>query len=92
MALAKLDLMTNNYDIFNLGTGKGFSVLEVVKGFEKAMGKPLNYKFTERRFGDVPKLVANIDKATTDLGWIVSKNLDDMCLDSYKFITKRCSK
>jgi UDP-glucose 4-epimerase len=81
--------MENNYDVFNLGTGCGFSVLEVVKGFEKALGKPLNYKFTERRHGDVPKLVANIDKATANLGWKVTKNLNDMCIDSVSFITKR---
>lgn len=49
----------------------------------------LNYSFGERRFGDVPKLVANIEKGTKELGWKVTKNLHDMCLDSYLFITKR---
>jgi len=92
MALNKLSQMGQNYDVFNLGTGCGFSVRDIVKGFEKAMGKPLNYRFTERRFGDVPKLVANIDRATTELGWKVTKSLDDMCKDSYVFITRRFKK
>jgi UDP-glucose 4-epimerase len=61
----------------------------VVKGFEKAMGKPLNYAFGERRHGDVAKLVANIKKGTEELGWKVTKTLDDMCRDSYIFIDRR---
>ena len=89
MAMNKLATMEKNYDVFNLGTGCGFSVLQVVKGFEKAMGKPLNYSFGERRNGDVPKLVANITKASEELGWKVTKHLDDMCLDSFLFIDKR---
>ena len=89
MAMEKIKTTDKNYDVFNLGTGCGFSVLQVVQGFEKAMEKPLNYGFTERRHGDVPKLVANIDKATAELGWKVTKNLDDMCKDSFAFITKR---
>jgi UDP-glucose 4-epimerase len=75
--------------VFNLGTGAGFSVLQVVKGFEKALGAPLSYGFTERRRGDVPKLVANVEKATANLGWKVTKTLEDMCVDSVKFITRR---
>lgn len=49
----------------------------------------MKYKFVERRFGDVPKLVANIDKASAELGWKVTKSLEDMCVDSINFITKR---
>jgi len=85
--LAKLD--KNNIEVYNLGTGCGFSVLQVLKGFEKALGQGIRYKFIERRFGDVPKLVANIDKASHELGWKVTKTLDDMCLDSVSFITRR---
>lgn len=89
MAMNKLNQLEGNYDVFNLGTGSGFSVLQVVQGFEKALGKPLTYGFVERRHGDVPKLVANIDKATAYLGWKVTKNLQDMCHDSVTFILKR---
>lgn len=85
----KLAHLQGNYDVFNLGTGSGFSVLQVVKGFEKAMGRPLSYSFTERRHGDVPKLVANVEKASAQLGWKVTKNLDNMCEDSVRFITRR---
>ena len=67
----------------------GYSVLDVLKGFEKALGKPIKSNITPRRFGDVPKLLANIDKASEHLGWKVTKSLDDMCKDSVTFITKR---
>ena len=56
----KLGSIDKNYEVFNLGTGCGYSVLQVVQGFEKAMGQPLNYTFGERRHGDVTKLVANV--------------------------------
>ncbi len=61
--------MKTNYDVFNLGSGKGYSVLEVVKGYEQALGKPFNWGYTERRSGDVPKLVADPSKANRELGW-----------------------
>lgn len=64
-------------------------MLEVVKGFEKAMDKPLNYVIGEPRHGDVAKLVANIKKATDELGWKVTKSLNDMCKDSWIFIERR---
>ena len=63
-----------------------------MKGFERALGKPIKTQVTARRFGDVPKLLANIDKATDKLGWKVTKTLDDMCMDSVKFITSRVKK
>lgn len=81
--------MTKNYDVFNLGTGSGYSVLEVLRGFEKALGKPVAWSFGARRTGDVPKLVANVGKASSELGWKVTKSLDDMCFDSVTFITNR---
>lgn len=66
MAMNKLPAIEKNYEVYNLGTGCGYSVLEVVKGFEKAMGAPLNYVIGEPRHGDVAKLVANIDKGTKE--------------------------
>lgn len=86
MAMNKIETMEGNIDVFNLGTGCGYSVLQIIKGFEKALGQPIKCQVTSRRFGDVPKLLANIDKASQHLGWKVSKNLDDMCGDSVKFI------
>lgn len=65
----KLKDMPKNYDVFNLGSGVGYSVLEVVKGYEAALGKPFNWGYTERRSGDCPKLVANPTKASKEWGW-----------------------
>lgn len=89
MAMNRLAKIENNYEVYNLGTGCGYSVLEVVRGFEKAMGRPLNYSIGEPRHGDVAKLVANIKKGTEELGWKVTKSLDDMCRDSFIFIDRR---
>ena len=91
MAIKKLTELgdKNNIQYYNLGTGEGYSVLDVLKGFEKALGKPIKTEFIGRRFGDVPKLLANNEKALEKLGWKVTKNLDDMCADSVQFITKR---
>ena len=63
--------------------------MEIIKGFEKALGHSFKWEVTARRFGDVPKLLANIDKASEKLGWKVTKTLEDMCRDSVNFITKR---
>ena len=89
MAMKRLTSMQNNIEEFNLGTGSGYSVFEVLKGFEKALGGPIKTKIAPRRCGDVPKLLANIDKATQVLGWKVTKSLEEMCQDSVNFIQKR---
>lgn len=75
-------------DAFNLGTGKGYSVLEVVKSFEKASGRPVNYKVTDRRPGDIAMCYANPAKAKDILGWEAKKGIDEMCLDSWRFVEK----
>lgn len=84
--------MKANYDVFNLGSGKGYSVLEVVKGYEEALGKPINWAYTERRSGDVPKLVADVNKANREWGWKTQLTLKDMCTDSVNFVQKRMMK
>ena len=56
-------------EVFNLGTGNGFSVLEVIKAFEKVSGKKLNYKFVNRRPGDIEKVWADTSYANKVLGW-----------------------
>ncbi len=72
-------------EIFNLGTGIGYSVLDVVKAFEKANDLTINYVIKERRPGDVAECYANAAKALEKLGWKAEKNLEDMCRDSWNW-------
>lgn len=69
----------------NLGTGKGASVLEVVHAFERASGRPLPYEIGPRRPGDVPAYWADPSLAHTTLGWRARRDLDQMCLDSWRW-------
>ncbi len=75
----------SNYETFNVGTGVGSSVLEVIKSFEKVSGKSLNYKIAPRREGDVIKAYANTVKANTELGWKAKSSLDDAMLSAWKW-------
>ena len=68
----------DEYEVFNLGTGKGYSVLEVVKTFEEVTGVKLNYEITNRRPGDVPEVWAETKLANKELGWKAEKSLTDM--------------
>ncbi|MDT0558562.1 UDP-glucose 4-epimerase GalE [Ichthyenterobacterium sp. W332] len=68
---------TNNYEFFNLGTGKGSSVLEVIESFERVSGNTLNYKIVDRRAGDVVSAFADTEKAKYILGWQTEQSLDD---------------
>ena len=70
-------------EYFNLGTGIGYSVLDVINTFENATGCELNYEITERRDGDVPQLYAATNLAKEKLGWTAVKNLDDMISSSW---------
>ena len=71
--------------IFNLGTGKGSSVLDVVHAFEKACGHEIPYQIKPRRAGDVATNYAACDKARTELGWVAEYDLDRMCADSWRW-------
>jgi UDP-glucose 4-epimerase len=73
------------YDVFNLGTGKGTSVLELVQLFEKITQKPLNYKFGARRPGDVDALYADVSKANKFLNWNTERTIEDAILDAWKW-------
>ena len=73
--------------IYNLGTGVGSSVLDVVKAFEKATGKEIPYQITERRPGDAAICYANPQKAKDELGWSTEKDLYDMCKDAWNWQT-----
>ena len=85
-ALEKLDKEHEGLFIYNLGTGTGYSVLDMVKAFEKATGKEVKYKIAPRRAGDIAKCYADPAKAKIELGWVAEKNLDDMCKDSWHYI------
>jgi len=67
----------SNYEVFNIGTGTGSTVLEVIKSFERVSGENLNYKLTDRRAGDVIAAYADTKKANKELGWKAKLSLDD---------------
>lgn len=74
-----------NIYIYNLGTGRGTSVLELVNAYEKASGKKVKYKIVGRRAGDVDKLYCKPKKAKTELGWEAKLNIENMCKSSYNY-------
>ena len=75
----------NGVEIYNLGTGKGYSVLDIVKNFEKATGIKIKYEIVPRRAGDIAECYADASKAERILGWKAEKSLEDMCKDSWRF-------
>ena len=85
-ALNKLDKEGSGIFTYNLGTGNGYSVLEMVTTFEKATGKNVPHKIGPRRPGDVAICYADPTKAHKELGWKATKTLKDMCRDSWKYI------
>lgn len=74
--------------IWNLGTGHGYSVLDVVKAFEKASGKTIKYKIAPRRAGDIAQCYANPAKANNELGWKAQYGIEEMCRDSWNWQQK----
>jgi len=79
------------YEYFNLGTGNGFSVLEVIKSFEKVANQKLNYQIVDRRPGDVEKIWADTTIANQELGWKAEKSLDEMMSSAWKWQKKLSS-
>ena len=84
-ALEKLDKEKEGLYIYNLGTGHGTSVLEMVNAFEKATGKKVPYKIAPRRAGDLAEYYAKTKKAEEELGWTATKTIEDMCKDSWNY-------
>ncbi|WP_424963032.1 UDP-glucose 4-epimerase GalE [Ekhidna sp.] len=84
-ALEFADNMEENYDFFNVGTGKGYSVLEVIESFEKVSGVKLNYEIVDRRPGDIEKIFADTTKVNQKLGWKAKLGLDDMTHSAWKW-------
>ena len=87
-ALEKLEKEGKGLFIYNLGTGKGYSVLDMVKAFEKSTGKKVAYKIAPRRAGDIATCYSDPTKAKEELGWEATKTLDEMCKDSWNFINR----
>nr|NQU89247.1 UDP-glucose 4-epimerase GalE [Bacteroidota bacterium] len=75
----------SNYEVFNLGTGNGYSVLEVINSFEKISGVKLNYKIVDRRPGDVTEVWADTGFANRELGWKAEKDIDEMNLTAWNW-------
>ena len=84
-ALKCYKMRKDNVQVYNLGTGKGTSVLELVHAYEKATGKKVKYKIVGRRAGDVDKLYCKPSKANKELKWFAKRSIENMCLTSYKF-------
>ena len=89
--LAALDyvLKHKGVEAVNLGTGKGTSVMHVVRAFEKACGHAIPYRIAARRPGDIAECYAETDKAARLLHWHATRDIDDMCRDGWRFAEKR---
>jgi UDP-glucose 4-epimerase len=70
---------------YNLGTGQGYSVLEVIAAFERACGRPVPYQIVARRPGDIAVTYADPSKAKSELGWVAERDLDTMCQDAWRW-------
>lgn len=83
--VAALDHLTEGVHIYNLGTGRGTSVLELVKAFEEANGIKVPYEIVDRRPGDIAECYADVSKAKKELGWTAKRDIVTMCKDAWRF-------
>ena len=83
--VAALNHMKSGFEAYNLGTGVGVSVLELISAFGKACGKNIPYSITDRRAGDIASCYASSQKAEQELGWKAEKTIDDACADSWRW-------
>ena len=83
-ALKKFEDKPDVY-IYNLGTGRGYSVLEVIQAFSKAVGRDIPYVIKPRRPGDIATCYADSTKAKNELGWTAERGIDEMCADSWRW-------
>lgn len=88
-AVEKLDKEKNGLYIYNLGTGCGYSVLDMINTFEKVNGIKINYKIVDRRAGDIATCFADPTKAKEELGFVCEKTLDDMVRDAWNYENKK---
>lgn len=84
--VAALEKMQPGATVYNLGTGKGVSVLEMVKTYEKVSGSPLAHRIVERRAGDIAVIYADASKAERELGWKAERTIEDAFRDTLKFL------
>lgn len=84
-AMKKLEENQESALVYNLGTGTGYSVLDMVKAFEKVNDVKVPYQIAPRRAGDISEMFADPTKAKEELEWVATKNLEDMCRDSWNF-------
>lgn len=87
-AVNKMLESNNGLNIYNLGTGKGYSVLELIEAFEKVSHKKINYKIGERRQGDIAAVYADTSKAANELNFIAEFDIEKMCMDSFRWQTQ----
>lgn len=83
--IAALDHATNGFAAYNLGSGKGVSVLELLHTFESVNGVKVPYEVSPRRNGDLPEYYADTSKATDELNWVTEKSIEDMCRDTWRW-------
>lgn len=88
LALADVKFKEGGCKAYNLGVGKGSSVLEVINTFERVTGKKINYRIAPRRAGDLAEYFANPELAKTELGWTAEKSLEDMVADTWNWQVK----
>ena len=88
-ALNKLDKEKQGLYIYNLGTGTGYSVLDMVKAFEEVTGKKVAYRIAPRRPGDIATCYSDPKKAKDELGWVAELGIEEMCKDSWNYIAKQ---
>jgi len=84
-ALEKLEKEHIGIREYNLGTGKGYSVLQMIEAFSKESGKEIPYKIVARRPGDIATCYAKVERARTELGWEAQKGIEEMCADSWRW-------
>ena len=83
-ALKKFEDQPDVY-IYNLGTGCGYSVLDMIHAFSKAVGKEIPYVIKPRRLGDIATCYADATKAKNELGWVAERGIDQMCADGWRW-------
>lgn len=86
--LEKLDKVSSGIFVYNLGTGKPYTVQQMVDTFIKVNNIDVPYKYAERRDGDLPVLYSDPTKAKQELGWVATRTLEDMCRDSWNYVLK----
>jgi UDP-glucose 4-epimerase len=78
-------MTTAGVEAYNLGTGKGYSVLEMIHAFEQASGRSIPYAIVDRRPGDIAICYSDASKAKQELGWVAERGIEEMCADAWRW-------